>query len=112
MNRHRVPDHGIDAPGAVRKLLIVAALGVVALHTPKRVGDRESWGPECTRRRRPFVITVNGRAAAVIMSPTEFDPSTDRSRLVSAAHDGLADSEAGRVITDADLDHDHRSPRR
>ncbi len=33
MNGTRAPDYGIDAPGAVRNLLIVAALGVISLIT-------------------------------------------------------------------------------
>ncbi len=64
------------------------------------------------RRKRPFVITLNGRAAAVVLSPEEFDRLADESRFVDAVREGLADSEAGRVVADADLDLDEATPRR
>lgn len=62
------------------------------------------------RRKRPFVITLNGRAAAVVMNPEEFDRMADEARFVDAVREGLDDSEAGRVIADADLDLDGPAP--
>ncbi len=64
------------------------------------------------RRKRPFVITLNGRAAAVVLSPEEFDRLADEARFVGAVREGLADSEAGRLVADADLDLDETTPRR
>jgi prevent-host-death family protein len=64
------------------------------------------------RRKRPFVITLNGRAAAVVMSPAEFDRLANEARFVDAVREGLEDSEAGRVIPDEELDLDHSPPRR
>ena len=46
----------------------------------------------------PIVITQNGRAAGVLLSPTEFDVLTERARFVNAVAGGLADAESGRVI--------------
>jgi prevent-host-death family protein len=56
------------------------------------------------RRKRPYVITLNGRAAAVVLSPEDFDRMTREARFVEAVREGLEDSEAGRVISDDKLD--------
>lgn len=55
------------------------------------------------RRKRPFVITLNGRAAAVVLSPEEFDRLAEDARFVDAVREGLEDSKAGRVIPDDEL---------
>ncbi len=54
-------------------------------------------------RRRPVVITQNGKAAAVVLSPAAFDRLAHHARFVDAVHEGLNDIERGRVISDADL---------
>ena len=54
--------------------------------------------------QRPVVITQNGRPAAVLISPEEFDHMREHERFMAAVREGLADSEAGRVINDEDLD--------
>jgi prevent-host-death family protein len=54
--------------------------------------------------RRPIVITQNGKPAAVLVAPAEFDRLHEQAEFVSAVHEGLADSEAGRVIDDEELD--------
>jgi len=54
-------------------------------------------------RRRPLIITQNGKAAAVVLSPEEFDRLTTQARFVAAVQDGLADHEAGRVISHEEL---------
>ena len=53
--------------------------------------------------RRPIVVTLNGKPAAVVMSPQEFDRITYRARVVEAVEAGLADAEAGRTISDEEL---------
>ena len=53
--------------------------------------------------RRPVVITLNGKPAAVVMSPQEFDRITYRARVVQAVERGLADIDAGRTISDEEL---------
>ena len=53
--------------------------------------------------KRPLVITQNGRPAAVLLTPEEFDRLSEREQFLSAVREGLADSEAGRVISDVDL---------
>ena len=45
----------------------------------------------------PLVITQNGKAAGVLLSPAEFDRLSERARFVAAVEEGLADADAGRV---------------
>ena len=52
-------------------------------------------------RPRPLVVTLNGKPAAVVMSPREYDLLSYRSRFIEAVNEGLADTEAGRTY-DAD----------
>ena len=54
--------------------------------------------------RRAIVITQNGTPAAVILSPEEFDRLSGRSSVVRAIEEGIADSDAGRLISDGDLE--------
>ncbi len=45
----------------------------------------------------PVVIPQNGKAAAVLLSQSEYDALTERSRFVEAVEQGLADAEAKRI---------------
>jgi len=56
------------------------------------------WLSRISRTGSPVVITQNGRAAAVMLSPQEYDALTERARFVAAVTEGLADAEAGRVV--------------
>ena len=47
---------------------------------------------------RPVVITQNGRPAAVLITPEEFDALHYRERFMAAVREGLADVEAGRLL--------------
>ncbi|MEK6303534.1 MAG: type II toxin-antitoxin system Phd/YefM family antitoxin [Acidobacteriota bacterium] len=53
----------------------------------------------------PLVITQNGRPAAVLMSPAAFQELREQHEIALAVAEGLADSEAGRVV-------DHKKVRR
>jgi prevent-host-death family protein len=53
--------------------------------------------------QRPIIITQNGKPAAVLITPDEFDRHRERDRFVSAVREGIADAEAGRVVSDAEL---------
>ncbi|MEE4274114.1 MAG: type II toxin-antitoxin system Phd/YefM family antitoxin [Thermoanaerobaculales bacterium] len=46
----------------------------------------------------PIVITQNGRAAGVLLSPAEFDLLTERARFVQAISEGITDVETDRVV--------------
>jgi len=48
--------------------------------------------------RRPVVITQNGRPAAVLITPEDFDAFHERERFMAAVEEGLADVEAGRLM--------------
>ncbi len=50
-------------------------------------------------RPRPLVITLNGKPAAVVMSPREYDRLTYHQRFIAAVNEGLADESAGRFYT-------------
>jgi PHD/YefM family antitoxin component YafN of YafNO toxin-antitoxin module len=50
-------------------------------------------------RPRPLVITLNGKPAAVVMSPREYDRMAYKERVISSIADGLADAAAGNVST-------------
>jgi len=46
----------------------------------------------------PIVITQNGRAAGVLLSPAKFDVLTEKARFIGAIAKGLADAESDRLI--------------
>jgi len=58
---------------------------------------------ELSERRNPLVITQNGRPACVVMSPREFDRLRERQAFLEAVAEGLADVQAGRLISDEEL---------
>ena len=53
---------------------------------------------------RPIVITQNGKPAAVVLSPAEFDRLNEQARFSLAVRQGLVDEQEGRLINDEDLD--------
>ena len=59
---------------------------------------------EIQSSHRPLVITQNGKAAAVLISPADFDLLTEQIRFVEAVQRGLEDVQDGRVLSDEDLD--------
>jgi prevent-host-death family protein len=59
---------------------------------------------EVQSSHRPLVITQNGKAAAVLISPSDFDLLTEQVRFVDFVQRGLTDVQNGRVIPDEDLD--------
>jgi prevent-host-death family protein len=50
-------------------------------------------------RRRPLVITLNGKPAAVIMSPKEYDRISYRERVLAKINEGLRDVAEGRTYS-------------
>ncbi len=71
------------------------------------IGELKTHTSRVRRRlraaQRPIVITMNGKPAAVLITPEEFDRLYERERFVEAMGKGLADAEAGRVVDDAAL---------
>ena len=66
------------------------------------VSDFKAHAAELLRRiaetGQPLVITQNGKAAGVVLSPERFDELTERARFAEAIKSGLADSDADRVL--------------
>ena len=48
--------------------------------------------------QRPLVVTQNGKAAAVLLAPEEFDRLTSQARFVAAVREGLEQADAGKVV--------------
>lgn len=55
---------------------------------------------------RPLVITQNGKAAAVLLAPSDYDLLTEQVRFVEAVQSGLTDVQNGQVLPDEDLDNE------
>ncbi|PTL75835.1 prevent-host-death protein [Vitiosangium sp. GDMCC 1.1324] len=71
------------------------------------IADFKARASEVVRRlrehRRPVVITQSGKPAAVLLSPEEFDRLTYQAQFLGTVGEGLADAEAGRVVSDEGL---------
>ena len=52
------------------------------------------------RFHRPLVITQNDKAAAVLLSPSDYDFLTEQARFVDAVQRGLTDVQEEWVIPD------------
>jgi prevent-host-death family protein len=59
------------------------------------------WLKRVADTGHPVIITQNGKAAGVLVSPAEFDRLTEGARLTAAIEAGLADEQAGRVVSHA-----------
>src|SRR5687768_10319132 len=75
----------------------IVAIGELKVHTARVVKPVRDHGDA-------VVITQHGRAAAVMISPAEYDRLTARERVIVAIEEGLDDVSAGRVTDDAELD--------
>lgn len=51
----------------------------------------------------PLVITQNGRAAGVLLSPEAYDELTERHRFVAAVLEGLEDAKGGRTLPHGEI---------
>lgn len=54
-------------------------------------------------KNRPIVITQNGKPAAVLLTPEEFDRLSKQDQFVAAVKKGLQDVKAGNIISDEEL---------
>lgn len=72
------------------------------------LGEFETQASDVLRKlkdsHRPVVITQNGRPAAVLITPEEFDRIRERERFMAAVQEGLADAEAGHLLSSEDVD--------
>ena len=53
---------------------------------------------------RAVVITQNGKPAAVMLSPNEYDRLNNQCQFLAAMQEGLNDEQSGRIIEDDALD--------
>lgn len=61
--------------------------------------EAKKWLARARETGQPLVITQNGRPAAVMLSPAEYDRLTERERFVADVSAGLDDADAGRLLT-------------
>lgn len=71
-------------------------IGELKAHLSERIRELKGRG-------RPLVVTQNGKAAAVMLAPEEFDRLMAQAHFVAAVQEGLGDLDAGRVVSDDDL---------
>jgi len=83
----------------------IVPLGEFRTHTARVLGRLREG-------RRAVVITQNGRPAAVLVTPEEYDRLQEHGRFVAAVAEGLADAEAGRLVDDEKGATATRRPRR
>ena len=57
------------------------------------------WIKKSKSSGNPIVITQNGRPAAVVISPTDYDQLNELRRFVDSVKRGLTDSDKGNVLT-------------
>lgn len=74
----------------------IVPIGELKAHLSEKIRDLRG-------RKRPLVVTQNGKAAAVLLAPEEFDRLSAQARFVAAVNEGLADLDAGRVISDDEV---------
>ncbi|MCP5109996.1 MAG: type II toxin-antitoxin system Phd/YefM family antitoxin, partial [bacterium] len=55
------------------------------------------------RDQQTLVITQNGRPAGVLLAPAEYDRLREQQRFLESVAAGIADADAGRVMTTAEL---------
>jgi len=55
------------------------------------------WLKRIAETGHPVVITQNGKAAGVLLSPAQFDALTERAQFRAAIDEGLADLDASRA---------------
>jgi antitoxin YefM len=71
------------------------------------ISDLKARAAEWLRRTAetgaPIVVTQNGKAAGVLLSPASYDELIERARFVAAVEEGLADADADRVHAHADV---------
>jgi prevent-host-death family protein len=54
-------------------------------------------------RERPVIVTLNGKAAAVLMSPSDYDRISYHLHVANKIRQGLGDIAEGRTISHAEL---------
>ena len=58
---------------------------------------------QLAEKNHPMVITQNGRPAAVLLSPSEFDRLLEKHRFLLSVASGLEDAESERIMDTTEL---------
>ncbi|MEZ4404891.1 MAG: type II toxin-antitoxin system Phd/YefM family antitoxin [Polyangiales bacterium] len=66
-------------------------------------GQAAHWFRRLAENNQPVVITQNGKPAGVLLSPAEFDRLVERERFLTDVATGVADLDAGRVVSTDEL---------
>ncbi len=66
-------------------------------------GQAAHWLKRANETDQPVVITQNGKPAAVLLSPAEYDRLQERQRFLESITAGLDDAADGRSMTTAEL---------
>lgn len=66
-------------------------------------GHASRWMQRAAESSQPVIITQHGRPAGVLLSPAEYDRILERQRFLESVAAGLADADAGRVMTTDEL---------
>ncbi len=74
----------------------IVPIGEFKAHVSQLIGKVQ-------RSHRPVVITQNGRPAAVLISPADFDRLSEQARFVAKVQAGLGDAAQDRTVTDEEL---------
>lgn len=61
------------------------------------------WLRRIAETGQPLVVTQNGRPAGVLLSPEAFDALTAQAAFVAAIEEGIADADAGRTRSHAEV---------
>lgn len=86
---------GVDS--VLRVAEDIVPIGELKAHLAEKIRDLRG-------RRTPLVVTQNGKAAAVLLAPEEYDHLTRQARFMTAVREGLDDLEATRLMSDEDLE--------
>ncbi len=63
-----------------------------------------TWLSHVAETRRPLLITLNGKPAGVLLDPRDFDETQERARFIEAVNQGKEDADAGRFVSEEELD--------
>jgi len=81
--------------------IIQIAKNIIPIGTFK--AQAAAWLERLRNSSGPIVITQNGRPAAVLLSPEEFDRLQEKERFIESIAKGLADAETGRTMDTPEL---------
>ncbi len=74
----------------------IVPIGELKAHLSERIRELRS-------SQRPLIVTQNGKAAAVLLAPEEFDRLTNEASFVAAVQEGLAQADEGKVVEDDEV---------